>query len=210
MLIDFNYIVEKYIVDIKGIIHVGGHLAEEYDFYKNKGIKNVIWIEANPFIFNQLKEKAVNNLCYNSLISDRDNNFVDFYLTNNGQSSSMLEMDRHKQHHPSVYVYKKIQLKSIRLDTLIKTEKINISNYNFLNLDIQGAELLALKGMSNNLNHVDYIYTEVNVADVYKGCSKLDDLDIFLLDYGFKRVELKMTPYEWGDAFYIKENQWIK
>jgi len=205
MLIDFNYIVEKYILDIKGIIHIGGHLAEEYEFYKNKGIKNVIWLEANPFIFQRLKDIAIDNLCFNYLVSDTDDNIVDFYLTNNGQFSSMLEMDKHKEYHPSVYVCETIQLKPVKLDSLIKREKINISNYNFLNLDIQGAELMALKGILNNLKHIDYIYTEVNTGEVYKGCSKLEDLDSFLLDKGFKRVELTMTPYEWGDAFYIKK-----
>ncbi len=44
-------------------------------------------------------------------------------------------------------------------DILPKYEDIH---FNFLNLDIQGAELKALKSMGDYLNNVDYIYTEVN------------------------------------------------
>ena len=38
----------------------------------------------------------------------------------------------------------------------------------FLNIDIQGAELLALKGMGELLHHFDYAYIEVNHDYVYK------------------------------------------
>jgi len=48
------------------------------------------------------------------------------------------------------------------------------------------------------------IYTEVNTADVYKGCGQLQDLDSFLGDHGLKRVMTRMTDQNWGDAIYIR------
>jgi hypothetical protein len=36
--------------------------------------------------------------------------------------------------------------------------------YNFLNLDIQGAELKALKGMEEYLNDVDYLYEPKTIS----------------------------------------------
>ena len=79
-------------------------------------------------------------------------------------------------------------------------------DYNFLNLDIQGAELKALKGMEEYLDKVDYIYTEVNEDYVYKGCALVSELDEFLGKYGFTRVETSWAGNcKWGDAFYIKK-----
>ena len=62
-------------------------------------------------------------------------------------------------------------------DTLIKDNGINMCDYNFLNLDIQGAELLALRGIEDNLKFIDYIYTEVNTGEVYKNCAKVYEID---------------------------------
>ena len=39
-----------------------------------------------------------------------------------------------------------IELKSITIDTFVKNNNIDIKNYNHWVIDIQGAELLALKG----------------------------------------------------------------
>ena len=80
-----------------------------------------------------------------------------------------------------------------------------MNKYNFLNLDIQGAELLALKGFLKGLEKIEYVYTEVNSGEVYKDCAKIEELDFFLKEYNFERVETNMTQYEWGDAFYRKK-----
>ena len=80
-----------------------------------------------------------------------------------------------------------------------------MGDFNFLNLDIQGAELLALQGLEDNLKFIDYIYTEINTGEVYKNCAKVNEIDEFLKKYGFERVETAMTSWEWGDAFYIKK-----
>ena len=66
------------------------------------------------------------------------------------------------------------------MDTLINENNIDIKNYNFLNLDIQWAELMALKGFGNFINDFDYIYTEVNIDELYEKCVLLGELDEYL------------------------------
>jgi len=78
--------------------------------------------------------------------------------------------------------------------------------FNFLNFDIQGAELKALKGMEEYLDNLDYLYTEVNKNYVYENCALVNELDEYLNKFGLVRVETNWTDYEWGDAFYIKRN----
>jgi FkbM family methyltransferase len=210
MLINLRDLCNKYKFIPKGIIHIGAHKAEEIDSYNSLGIKKVVWIEGNPDLIEGIKNKLSNyknQIVLNYLVSDVDDKEYNFNITNNGESSSILELEKHLVHHPHIFVSDKKSLVSKKADTIIKENNINIEDYNFLNLDIQGAELLALKGFSDNLKHIDYIYSEVNTADVYSGCAKIEEIDSFLDGYGFKRVETKITEYEWGDAFYVKENK---
>ena len=80
-----------------------------------------------------------------------------------------------------------------------------MSNVNFLNLDIQGAELLALKSMEKYLKNVKYIYTEVNTEKVYKDCALMNEIDDYLQQFGFTRAVHKLFGNcGWGDALYIK------
>jgi len=207
MLIKFKNIVEKY-GRPNGIIHIGAHLMEEREDYLELGFNNTIWVEANPIIFNQIKNKinyTSNEMVFNCAISDEDDNLVKFNITNNGQSSSILELDKHLIHHPSIKVIDIIEIKTKRMDSIISENKIDIDKYDFLNLDIQGAELLAMKGFGKLISKMKYIYTEVNTSSIYKNCSIIYDIDHYLDKYGFKRVETEMTEFEWGDALYIKK-----
>jgi len=208
MLIPFKKIINTYKIKPKGILHIGAHTGEEADSYHNMGIDNVIWVEADPKTFDKLKtnlNRFENQKCYCFAACDKDDNELDFYVANNGESSSILEMDSHLLNHPDVKVTEKKTVKTKTIDSFLKQENINTQNYNFLNLDIQGAELLALKGMTNYLEKVDYIYSEVNSGEVYKNCAKINEIDKFLYKFGFIRVETVMTKFEWGDAFYIKK-----
>jgi len=208
MLIPFRQLLFKYKKIPTGIIHLGAHIGEESVQYDECGIDNVIWIEGNPEIFKILNDnikKYPKNISFNAIVSDVDNQDVKFNITNNNESSSILELDLHKLHHPHIYVTNIIEGKTITLDTLFENEKINTSKFNFLNIDLQGAELKALKGFVKNLPHIEMIYTEVNKNTLYKDCALIDELDSFLTKYGFERVETVFTEYEWGDAYYIKK-----
>ena len=140
-----------------------------------------------------------------AVIDIEDDKEISFNVSDNGQSSSILEFGTHTDHHPHVKMIGKKQLKTTRVDTFIKNNKIPIEKLNFLNLDIQGKELDALKSMENYIQYVKYIYTEVNTEKVYKDCALLTEIDEYLNKRGFKRVACKMwRDCGWGDAFYIK------
>jgi hypothetical protein len=73
-----------------------------------------------------------------------------------------------------------------------------------LNIDVQGVELNVIKSLGDAIDEFDFIYTEVNIAEVYKGCCLLNEIDVYLESKGFTRVTIKMTRNDWGDAFYMK------
>ena len=128
---------------------------------------------------------------------------VRFNVSNNGQSSSMLDFGLHSTFHPQVHYVTCFETETKLLKDVICNYDIS---YNFLNLDIQGAELKALKGMEEYLNSVDYIYSEVNSDYVYKNCALVKEIDEYLLKFGLHRVETKWYgDCKWGDAFYIRK-----
>lgn len=202
MLINLKELVYKYNINFKGILHVGAHECEELNEYeKYIGRDKILWIEAMPHTVSFCKNKYPNLLIENAVVSDVEE-IVQFKISNNGQSSSILDFGLHLQYHPHVYYVNSFEAKTTLLKNILP--KYNIS-YNFLNFDIQGAELKALKGMEEYLGSVDYLYTEVNSDYVYKDCALIGELDEYLLKFGLERVETKWTECKWGDAFYIRK-----
>lgn len=204
MLINLIELCYKYHLLIKGIIHIGANELEENEVYKFLGIQNIIWVEANEEIAKKMNQKFPEEVIMPFAICDVDNQTKEFIVTNNYASSSLLELKTHKTEHPHVIEIERIKVKTKRLDTLVKEQCIDSSYFNFLNIDIQGAELLALKGAQDTLKYIDYIYLEVNEKELYEGCALLPEIDEFLEKHNFKRVELKMLDHGWGDAFYIR------
>lgn len=224
MLIPFDKIVNKYGVRPKGILHLGANIGEEAEAYAKHGIKPIVWVEANPETFSILMQRVTNlsdehfnndqlffcNFC----VGDEDGKEVTFHVSNNGsQSSSILELGTHKKQHPSVHYVNDIAMKITRVDTIFERlkEAKNEHGYNcfhpelfdYVSLDLQGAELLALRGMGDLLRQFKWVYSEVNKNDVYVGCAHVNDIDLFLNGFGFKRVVTEWCG-NWGDALYIK------
>jgi hypothetical protein len=124
-------------------------------------------------------------------------------------SSSIFEFGTHPTFSPEIHFEQHLQLPTTTLDTL--ADIYTFTNANFLNMDIQGAELLALRGAKRLLNEqIDYVMCEVNREEVYIGCAKVEELDELLAEYRFDRVETSWVPNQgWGDALYIKSKEEI-
>lgn len=209
MMISLPYIMKKYRMQIHGVIHVGAHLGEEHGAYEAAGIKDVLWVEGDPDVFKKLKKQLGSVELYRfakAIVCDRDHSEVTFRVANNEQSSSILELGTHSSSHPEVEYVKERTLPTRTIDSLIWDEwKAGEYVYrNMMNLDIQGAELLALQGASATLGDIDYVYCEVNTNEVYVDCAQMSQIDAFLRD--FRRVETKMTKHAWGDAVYIRKS----
>jgi len=208
MLIKYKTIIEKYNLKIENVLHVGAHEAEEYNDYFSNGCKKVVWIEGNPTLAENLKKRLdkEKNIVFNNIVSENDDEEVNFMITNNGQSSSILELGTHKDLYPNIVVVKQQKLKTKKIKTLFTENNLSLSDIDFINLDIQGAELLALKGIGEELHNFKAVYTEVNTSKVYKNCVLLHELDEYLSKYSFKRVETFLDETgNWGDSLYIKK-----
>jgi len=218
MLIDFRELFPRWNIHPKGVLHVGANVGEEAPVYLELGIKNQIWIEGNPLIFLQLKKNIANNpfaKAFNYCVSDKREEVI-FHISNNGsQSSSILELGTHKIAHPEVnyildvpmdaYPLKEILMACTYQNPSTRQYEGGFMLCDFLNIDLQGAELKALKGLDEYLDNFKWAYLEVNKEELYKGCALVGEIDEYLAGFGFKRVETKWCGNTgWGDALYIK------
>lgn len=202
MLIPFFYLVKRYNVKITGILHVGAHVCEETKFYEKLVPRNrILWIEAFEDKVEECKTLYPGILIEQAVVSDKEE-IIPFYRSNNVQSSSMFPLGTHNELYPHIEYVETLEVTTQLLKNIIPKYRIP---FNFLTLDIQGAELKALKGMEHYLNMITYIYTEVNSDYVYENCCLVTELDEYLRKFGFERVETKWWGKDnWGDAFYIK------
>lgn len=209
MLIALQSLLDKYQFNIKGIIHVGASTGQEMPAYAAATDGPVIFIEAIPEVFRELERKMYQypqTTCLHACISDVDGDMVTFNVSNNeGQSSSLFEFGTHTVEHPGVRFERKIRLQTTTIRTLFGGKGIQPEGYNFLNIDLQGAELMALKSM--DLTYIDFAYLEVNTKPLYYQIPLLDEMDSYMTEKGFDRVELAMTSHGWGDAFYIRKKE---
>ena len=205
MLLDFPQIYRKYNLDISGIIHIGAHYGSEVRDYINHGIQEIVLFEPLSKNFEILERNCrdtnANIEAYNVALGSQVGTSTMYLSDNDAQSSSILKPKKHIEEMPWIHFNGTEEVEVHTLDSY------DLNGYNFINIDVQGYELEVFKGSLKTLEKIDYIYSEVNKAELYEGCAQMDELDNFLGEYGFKRVETYWpeTWYNWGDAFYIKE-----
>jgi len=199
------HLISKYLnIKPKTILHIGAHLGEEYDDYKKLGWGEdlTIWVESSSDLVKQLKIKLdlANNLVIECTAWSQSGVELNFNITNNSQSSSLLDLDLHKLLYPEISVVNSIPKITQRIDEILP---IGFSP-ELLNIDIQGAEKEALIGCGDLLRDIKYIYSEVNKVSIYQGCTLVWDLDDYLCNFGFKRILTSWYKnHGWGDALYV-------
>jgi len=207
MLITVPELQRWFRVEPTTILHVGAHLAEEDHAYRTAGWgaqSKIIWVESQQRLVEKLSKKLdpkLNQIIQAAVWHENDVE-LEFNISSNSQSSSLLKFGTHSQNYPEVEFIEKITVISKRLDYLIPDTHI----LDFINLDIQGAELSALRGLGNHLWNTRYIYSEVNKQQVYEGCPHIIDIDKFLQPYGFQRIATRWVFRQgWGDALWMRK-----
>jgi len=198
----------------KHVVHIGAHHGEEGSQYVECGVESVVWLEASRRFMAELYDKTqglkLKQFHFNACLSDTDGEKVKFHISNNGQSSSILELGTHATMYPHINYVAEEEIETQRFDSMARkyADIINVNKVDFINLDVQGAELKVLKGFGNllALPNIKAIYTEVNFEHVYKDCCLIDELDSYLKDFGFVRTMTVAPEKTWGDALYIRFN----
>ena len=205
-------------VKVNGVIHVGAHRGEEIFDYEKLDAKQVIWIEPNPEVFEELQislERAdsfVESYGFCVAASELDEKDVDFHICygpdagfmkgNKGCSSLLKPLGRFESWYKET-----IKVDTVRLDTLLEENEFKFSDFQLLDMDTQGAELMVLKGAPKVLENVSYVTTEATWSNPdYVDNVLFDELKTYLNLFGFEPVETFEHTSDWGDVLFVKKN----
>jgi FkbM family methyltransferase len=205
--LDIAALCRRHGIEVKGVIHVGAHEGQEISAYDAMRAERVLFIEANPVVYARLvtaMRGRLNVTCINRAISDSSGK-VQLHLASFDQSSSLLPLARHIEVYPQIAAAGTVEVEAATLDAVVKEQGLGEGECNLLNIDVQGAEALVLRGAGSTLPYIEAINIEVNFSELYRGGAQIEDIDDLLETAGFRRVAM-LSAYHpsWGDAFYIR------
>ncbi|MGQ9818869.1 MAG: FkbM family methyltransferase [Candidatus Kapaibacteriales bacterium] len=203
---------EKFATSFETIYVIGAHKFQEYPLITEKfpSLKNIYIFEPLPHLqqfLRELETKDPRIKVYPYAISNV--NTVDsFFITNNdGQSSSLLNMKKHKEIFPHVNVVSEIKVQVKKLDFIINEQSLQYPD--ILYLDTQGAEFLILSSIPRDiLTKIKIIYTECSTDEIYEGGAHLNEIIRFLDPY-FDFINfypLNKNYPSHGDALFYNRN----
>ena len=185
----------------KGIVHVGMWKFEESDDYECLVGNKVIGIEANPDVYDSFS-KPIGDIhdfqVYGFAAWDTDGDQLELHFDHSRMDCSTV-FDNTKSNFHVVYTK--------RLDTFFNEYGVDLSEYNCLNVDAEGAELRILKGCGEDLNKFDYVMVETSFDDRFNSDSDLESIENYLSELGFeiKEIDSKFANYGWGDVFFVRK-----
>jgi FkbM family methyltransferase len=201
MNINFTNLTKQ--VKPRGVIHVGANTCQELPLYLEHGIENRLWIEGNEWVANQTREATNENILCAYVSHDGLMQRV-YEASNNSESSSILRPTKHTDVYSDIeFINEPMYFKTYTLDLLIRL--FDFAKFNYLVLDIQGAELGALKGLGMFADYFEVIITEAYTEELYQDCGKLDEIEAFLNNY--KLIEFaEEVGKGWGDAAFVRKD----
>ncbi len=207
-IMEISKLHKKYNFNVTSVCHVGAWKAKEISTYRREfGNVPVTFIEANKRLETHIIDSisGFTNVDYRMVAAGSHSGVGGLSLDKSeghrGQSSSLLKPKGHLKRYPRIKFDPPVEVEVQPLDEIMQGKA-----FNFLNIDVQGYELEVLKGAKKCLENVYYIIVEVNKAELYRGCPMVNDIDDFLQDFGFSRVETewRRNGENWGDALYVK------
>jgi len=102
-----------------------------------------------------------------------------------------------------------VDVKTKKLSTLIEENNIDMNQYDFLNIDVEGAELEILKGFEDNLKYINMIFLETSLNDRNKTGASHDAIVEWLRVRGFKLREMSDSYQQegWGDSIFLRNDR---
>lgn len=198
--------------ELTTLVHVGAHLAQERHNYEKLGYKNVLWVEGSPAVFDRLEgvlsahDGPAHHEAVCALLTDKDNEPVALKtFANDGMSSSIFSAtDESLERWPAVVETGEVESTlSLTLDSLLQ-QKERFSSCQALIVDVQGAELLVLKGAEQTLATCNAVIAEVSTIPYYKGGVMFDELSAFLKERGFEPMSV---PRRHGDMLFLRDSE---
>jgi FkbM family methyltransferase len=175
---------KRLIENSSGVLHVGAHIGQEAHTYA-EARKNVLWVEAIPEVYRALCaniEKHKRQSALNLLLGDEEK-AVEFHVSENqAESSSVFNFSKKSRF--GVQMKESLSLQMRRLDSILTPGEVKDS-YSHWVIDVQGAELLVLRGAGSLIEDCVSLDIEVSTYETYEGGAQLGEIVDYLEKWGF-------------------------
>lgn len=189
------------LVQPTGILHVGGHHGEEAAYYQQHGAQTVVWIEAEPDAFDVLRRNTSSypgHHCLQALVTDRDGEERPFYRHRFGAGSkrgfcstlpwnpAVVESDPVLSRLETFAVSR---MRSVTLATLLRENGFPPARFQYLSVNVQGAELMVLRGLREYLDSLQWIFCDGELdapSSRYQGAPALSEVADWLAPREFR------------------------
>lgn len=180
--------IEMYSICVKKrppVLHVGAHLGEEDATYKEFGFQEVSWIEAQPEVFKQLIKRVPPSSCLQAAIWSESTK-LDLFISNNSVSTSLFEFGLLTPW-KNLSTLSRIEVEALTLQDAVSifNQRNQLINPFVLLLDIQGAEMEALKTLKPLVPRVLAISCEVSIVPTYSNSAARKSILLFLTRHKF-------------------------
>jgi FkbM family methyltransferase len=188
-------------VEPSGVIHVGGHHGEEAPYYQEHGVGTVVWIEADPDAYEVLRRNTASypgHRCVQALATDRDGEERRFYRhrfpggTKRGFCSTMPWNETVVDGHPVLSRLETFDVRAMRtvsVATALRDIGLSPARFQYLSINVQGAELLVLRGLHDYLRPIQWIFCDGELdahSSRYRGAPTIGDVTEWLCACGFR------------------------
>ncbi|MEX6779300.1 FkbM family methyltransferase [Limnospira fusiformis] len=209
MKLNLHQIFQDHKVTPRGIIYVGAGEGRSLKRFAKFTNAKILLIEANPVTCERLKMAVgdrPNIQTVHVAIADQ-NSTATLHVTNIESNSSILSLTEYKKLYPNLTETQQIPVETRTIDSILTELNLLPEDYNILCLDIQGAELLALTGASEILQHLDAIYSTTSQNQLFERGATFEQLNAFLNGHYFTPVA-QATPYHPSryEVVYIHNN----
>ena len=203
---EFVGIFERINIQPKGVIHVGLYDFIEYGCYTKLFGQNVIGVEANPDIYEHMAKPVGDKWGFkilNEFTYKEDNVEKDFWICPHGLGSSFYPGK------PEWGKVHSIKVKTKTLATIIEENEVDMNNFDFLNIDVEGAELDVLMGFEKYLDYINVVDLETTFDDRHGADAPHQKIADWLTERGFVLTE--MSPeYQregQGDSLFVRKDR---
>ena len=192
------YILNKVFPDSSApltILDIGSKdCLEAIEFSKKFVNSKVYSFEANPDAIKIARKNSqgyTNHTLVEKAVSDQ-NGYIKFYPINTDETETSYEdgnigassMFKASGKYPiENYIQDEIEVESITIEQFCKEN--NIGKIDFVWMDLQGAEFLALKGMGDYLKDIEIIHTEAELFEIYENQYFFKDIENLLKETHF-------------------------
>lgn len=196
-------LVRAFKVSSKSLLHCGAGFVEEANLYRSLGFNKVIWIEALPQIFEESRRRLLDfpeqNIVQAALWDSSQ--VMKMNIASNVGSSSLLRCNRHSEVFPEILFNEIQRVQTRTLDSL----DLPLEDNFFMVLDLQGSELMALRGASQTLQSCSFLYVEASKIELYAGSPTIQEIVDFLSPK-FELIDWRISnKYGYGNLFFARK-----